>query len=283
MGIKETTNILETIVPELDNSQCDIYFEKLSMSGLQEMHAYSIDERLYEFFEFKPFETINETKNYINKLLNKRMSYEGDQKKGMYWFVRRVSDKKLLGTACVVNIDYSRKSLEWGYGIDPKLWGKGYILKIQECLKKYVFETLNYNRLYGVCMINNERTISSILSCGMKKEGVLRDYYFKNGKYINGWAYSMIKSDYLEQSIEKEKKDIHFNKNQIIEFISSVITEEKIDIDSNMDNTFSWGSMTHLYLLTKISEETGLVFSASEIANANSVKSIILMIQKRSN
>ena len=132
-------------------------------------------------------------------------------------------------------------------------------------------------------MINNERTISSILSCGMKKEGVLRDYYFKNGKYINGWAYSMIKSDYLEQSIEKEKKDIHFNKNQIIEFISSVITEEKIDIDSDMHNTFSWDSMTHLYLLTKISEETGLVFSVSEIANANSVKSIISMIQKRSN
>ena len=41
----------------------------------------------------------------------------------------------------MINLNYSRKSLEWGYGIDPKLWGKGYILMIQECLKKYVFET----------------------------------------------------------------------------------------------------------------------------------------------
>ena len=131
MEIKEIANVLETILPGSDFLESDIYFEPLSMSGLEEMHKYSIDERLYEFFEFKPFETINDTKNYINKLLNKRMSYEGDQKQGMYWFVRRVNDKKLLGTACVVNIDYSRKSLEWGYGIDPKLWGKGYILKIQ--------------------------------------------------------------------------------------------------------------------------------------------------------
>jgi [ribosomal protein S5]-alanine N-acetyltransferase len=283
MEIKEITNVLETILPGSDLFESDIYFEPLSMSGLEEMHEYSIDERLYEFFEFKPFETINDTKNYINKLLNKRMSYEGDQKQGMYWFVRRKIDNKLIGTANFVNINYSRKSLEWGYGIDPKLWGKGYILKIQECLKKYVFETLNYNRLHGVTMITNERTISSILSCGMKKEGILRDYYFKNGNYIDGWMYSMLKLDYLENTIAKEKKDIRFDENQIIQFISTVITEEKIDIGSDMDNTYSWDSMTHLFLLTKISEETGLVFSASEIANANSVKSIISMIQKRSN
>jgi ribosomal-protein-alanine N-acetyltransferase len=283
MEIKEITNVLETILPGSDLFESDIYFEPLSMSGLEEMHEYSIDERLYEFFEFKPFETINDTKNYINKLLNKRMSYEGDQKQGMYWFVRRKIDNKLIGTANFVNINYSRKSLEWGYGIDPKLWGKGYILKIQECLKKYVFETLDYNRLHGVTMISNERTISSILSCGMKKEGLLRDYYFKNGNYIDGWMYSMLKSDYIENTIVKEKKDIQFDENQIIEFISTVITEEKIDIDSEMDNTYSWDSLTHLYLLTEISKQTGLVFSAGEIANANSVKSIISMIQKRSN
>ena len=282
MEIKEITNVLETILPGSDVLESDIYFEPLSMSGLEEMHEYSIDERLYEFFEFKPFETIGETENYINKLLN-RMSNSSGEKNAMYWFVRRKIDNKLIGTANFVNINYSRKSLEWGYGIDPKLWGKGYILKIQECLKQYVFETLNYNRLHGVTMISNERTISSILSCGMKKEGILRGYYFKNGNFIDGWTYSMIKSDYLEQSIEKEKKDIQFNKNQIIEFISTIITEEKIDIDSDMDNTFSWDSMTHLYLLTEISKQTGLVFSAGEIANANSVKSIISMIQKRSN
>ena len=63
MEIKEITNVLETILPGSDLFESDIYFEPLSMSGLEEMHEYSIDERLYEFFEFKPFETINETKN----------------------------------------------------------------------------------------------------------------------------------------------------------------------------------------------------------------------------
>ena len=283
MEIKEIANVLETILPGSDFLESDIYFEPLSMSGLEEMHEYSIDERLYEFFEMDSFKSIDDTRNYINKQLTDRMSYNGEQKRGMCWFIRRIHDKKLIGTAVIVDLDYSRKSLVWGYGIDPKLWGKGYILKIQECLKKYVFVTLDFNRLHGVTMISNERTISSILSCGMKKEGLLRDYYFKNGNYIDGWAYSMLKSDYLENTIAKEKNDIQFDENQIIEFISTIITEEKIDIDSDMDNTYSWDSMTHLYHLTKISEETGLVFSAREIANANSVKSKISIIQKRTN
>ena len=64
-----------------------------------------------------------------------------------------------------------------------------------DILKKYVFETLCFNRLHGITMINNERTISSILSCGMTNEGVLRDYYCKNGEHVDGWTYSMLKKE----------------------------------------------------------------------------------------
>ena len=36
-------------------------------------------------------------------------------------------------------------------------------------------------------MVNNERTISSILAAGFLKEGILRDYYHKQGKFIDGF------------------------------------------------------------------------------------------------
>ena len=278
MGIKEITNILETIVPELDNSQCDIYFEKLSMSGLQEMHAYSIDERLYEFFEFKPFETINETKNYINKLLNKRMSYEGDQKKGMYWFVRRVSDKKLLGTACVVNIDYSRKSLEWGYGIDPNYWGKGYILQIQESLKEYIFSKLIFNRIYGNTFITNKRAISSLISTGMKEEGIARQYYFKDGKYIDSWTYSMLREDYLTTKTSDNMSN-SISDYKIIEIISRVLENENININSTMLNTDNWDSLNHMRIIVELQDQLDINFLPKDIAKLTSIKSILEFIK----
>ena len=272
--------ILETIVPYDDNIGSKIFFEPLSMSGLEEMHKYSTDERLYEFFEFKPFKTVSDTKKYISKLLERMNKKEG-YIQAKYWFIRNKTDNKLIGTANLININYSRKSVEWGYGINPELWGKGYILKIQEMLKKYVFEILKFNRLYGVTMINNERTISSILSCGMVEEGILRDFYCKDGDFIDGWSYSMIGNDYFKNKNKTQSINTKYSENKILNLISSVLTEESIDINSNMDNTYSWDSMSHLHVLTTISDKTGLIFTSSEIASANSVKSIINIVKQR--
>ena len=35
------------------------------MDGLEEMHAYSTDKRLYEYFEYEPFKTIDDTRQYL--------------------------------------------------------------------------------------------------------------------------------------------------------------------------------------------------------------------------
>ena len=278
MNTKEISEVLEKVIPGNDNKLSEIYFEPLSMSGLEEMHHYSIDERLYEFFEFKPFETINDTKNYINKLLNKRMSYEGDQKQGMYWFVRRVSDKKLLGTACVVNIDYSRKSLEWGYGIDPNYWGKGYILQIQESLKEYIFSKLIFNRIYGNTFINNKRAISSLISTGMKEEGIARQYYFKNGKYIDSWMYSMLREDYLTTKTSDNMSN-SISDHKIIEIISRVLENENININSTMLNTDNWDSLNHMHIIVELQDQLDVNFLPKDIAKLTSINSILEFIK----
>jgi hypothetical protein len=65
------------------NKESDIYFTHFSISGLEEMHRYSTDERFNEFFEFDPFKTIDETKAYVEKLLD-RMSGEPLDRNAMY-------------------------------------------------------------------------------------------------------------------------------------------------------------------------------------------------------
>ena len=73
---------------ELPKMNSDIYFSPLSMDGLEEMHRYSTDERLYEFFEFDAFKDLYETEAYMEKLI-KRMEGTSNNKTACYWFVRR--------------------------------------------------------------------------------------------------------------------------------------------------------------------------------------------------
>ena len=242
------------------------------MDGLEEMHQYSIDERLYEFFEFDPFKKIDDTKAYIKKILQ-RMSDQSGEKNAMYWFVRRKSDDRLVGTAALVNLNYARQSIEWGYGIDPTLWGYGHILQIQEALKKFTFEVLELNRLNGITMVTNEKTIQSLLVCGMEHEGVLRDFYCKNGIYHDGWQYGMVAKDYYKRNVISSS--VLVSMDDIINVVSSVLTEEKITDESGMENTFSWDSLNHMAIIIALKEELSIEFKPGEVYLATSVKKIL--------
>ena len=240
------------------------------------MHNYSTNSRLYEYLEFEPFLNIDETKIYLEKLLN-RMS-GNNEKKSMYWFVRRKEDNRLVGTIGLTNINYYRKSIEWGYGVDPELWGNGYILQIQEILKHYIFEILKLNRLEGITMIDNEKTISSLLACGMKQEGILRQFYCKNGKFIDGWKYSMLKNEYfLGENTTFKNSSIKFSKMDVVKILNEVLDED-VNENTTMYNSPTWDSINHMNIIVKIYEEHKIRLSPIQISNATSVESFYILL-----
>lgn len=245
-----------------------VFFAPISMSGLEEFHAYSIDERLYEYFEFAAFKTIDETRAYIEKLQGRIAS-----KKAMYWFLRRRTDNKVIGTAGLLNLNFSRRSIEWGYGMDPETWGHGYILQVQEMLKTFVFESLKLNRLYGITMVENERTIASVTASGMKSEGIQRQYYCKNGVYHDGYQYGMVWDDYYA-SKSTGSCGQRFTLDEVVAMVARVLSYDTITENSSMDDSMTWDSLSHMSIMVEIFEKTGVRFSPQDVANAQSVKKI---------
>jgi acyl carrier protein len=209
------------------------------------------------------------------------MAGNTEDRNSMYWFVRRRSDNYLIGTAGLVNLNYGRRSVEWGYGVDPTLWGLGYILQIQEILKHFVFEVLELNRLDGITMINNERTISSLLSVGMKHEGILRQFYCKNGIFIDGWKYAMLKEEYFQLKIEQSHAIELIPTEGVIELIQSVLEEEIIDGYSDMENTKSWDSLNHMNIIVAIYSKYGFQLTPNQVARARSVSEICQILNAK--
>lgn len=253
----------------------DLLFEFLSLDGLAEMHTYSSDERFYEYLEHKPFNHIDETKHYIERNISRVKSGSA-----LYWFCRRVTDNHLIGTCCFVNIDLDRKSAEWGYGIDPEYWGEGYILQIQEALKTFAFEELALNRIYSVTFAENERVISSLKMAGFEFEGTLRDYYFKNGRHMDGVIFSMLSREYFtsSQSVSNGKSVSIKN---IVKIISSVLTSSVVDEGSAMCNLVTWDSLSHISIMLAIKEATGVHLTSQDIALATSVRKIFEIVNVR--
>ena len=122
-------------------------------------------------------------------------------------------------------------------------------------------------------MVTNERTIASVKVAGMKEEGILREYYCQNGKYIDGWKYSLLKSEYF--SMESQNSENNFvSELEIIELIQSVLTQEVVILESSIDNTSTWDSLSHMQIMIEIYQRYNIQFSPSQMANAISVSRI---------
>ena len=120
-------------------------------------------------------------------------------------------------------------------------------------------------------MVTNERTIQSVLASGMKHEGILRDYYCKNGTFHDGWQYGMVAKDYYMKSTSSK---VTVSINEVIRVVSSVLTEEDITEKSSMENTFSWNSLNHMAIVVALKNELSLDFYPSDIANFNCIMDI---------
>ncbi len=260
-----------------DLSIVEIYFERVSMDGLEEMHRYSTNPRLYEFLEFDPFVKLEDTKKYIQKLLD-RIGNNEYGRTSMYWFVRRKKDKKLIGTVGLLNIDYSRKSTEWGFGIDPEFWSSGYIFKVLDLVIDFVFEELKLNRLVSLTSVNNLRTIEVLKSLGFKCEGELRDFYrFKDDGFKNAGMYSILARDYSKKiKLPKSKllaKQVEIEKT-VISLICKVLDTKKININTEMNNFSKWDSLAQVSVMLEIADKFNIDISPEILSKATSVRKI---------
>ena len=260
-----------------------VYLTNLSLNALDEVHKYSTNKKLYEHLEYEPFTTISETREYLERLI--ATGKENPKRRtAIAWLIRRTSDNKLLGTARLVNLDYNRQSVEWGWGIDPDEWGNGYIQETLEILKKYVFETLCLNRLWGATRMDNQRAKSVLKAAGMREEGVLRQHlrHKKDGEYHDCWQYSMLADEfYAIEKIDKTPAPLECTKEMIAGIVSRITNQTKVSVDDNMNTVARWDSLSHVEIILEVEEKTGFKFSPGDISKAISIEKIYKLITKQ--
>lgn len=112
-----------------------------------------------------------------------------------------VTDEEgLIGTANLININWKDKNAHHGMLLgDKDLRGKGYAVDTIMAIMRYSFEELGLNRLDGSIIDYNEASKGVYINkCGWKKEGVAREWYFRNDKFWDKLLVGITKADYNE-------------------------------------------------------------------------------------
>jgi len=103
-----------------------------------------------------------------------------------------------IGVVMLTDIDWKNRTAQFHFKIVSQWRGKGYGTKAAKALVKYAFEQLNLHCIYSYVLEYNIASQRVKEKCGFKKEGVLRERVYKNGKYHNVVVWSILKGEFCE-------------------------------------------------------------------------------------
>jgi RimJ/RimL family protein N-acetyltransferase len=111
--------------------------------------------------------------------------------------IARKEDDAPLGLCSLQGIDARNRDAEFGIMIGAKTtWGRGYGTEATRLLMAYAFETMNLNRVHLFVNAHNERALRSYARIGFQREGVLRQAYYRKGKYEDGVLMSLLRAEW---------------------------------------------------------------------------------------
>lgn len=101
----------------------------------------------------------------------------------------------LIGVCGLTSIDHMNKRAEFSLYVSPDDHGHGYGTKALKTLFDHGFYNHGLNCIWGETFDGNPAA-KIFERIGMVKEGTRRDFYFRNGKYIDCHLYSVLRRDW---------------------------------------------------------------------------------------
>jgi UDP-4-amino-4,6-dideoxy-N-acetyl-beta-L-altrosamine N-acetyltransferase len=116
--------------------------------------------------------------------------------KNFYWLVEcdfNLSDKQYIGVISLNKVDFINKHAYLGIYSNPQLKGIGKIL--MEALKKIAFDIMKLHTLKLEVLETNKHAIEFYKKHGFKKEGKLKEFVYKDRKWIDVIVMGIIKNE----------------------------------------------------------------------------------------
>ena len=104
-------------------------------------------------------------------------------------------EKKLVGICGFTSIDMINRHAEFSLYIFPKFRLNGLAEKALKLLFKHGFYDLNLRQIWGETFENNP-AYNLFKKLGMKDDGMRREFYYKNGEYLNAKMISIMKDEF---------------------------------------------------------------------------------------
>ncbi len=149
------------------------------------------DPENVKYLSWQAHKDVKDTYKILNKWID-----EYKNKNSYKWCITLKDTNEVIGSINVTEMIEIRSTCEIGYVISKKQWNKGIMTEALKAVIKYLFDKVKFNRIQLRHMVDNPASGKVMIKCGMKYEGVLRQYGLKNtGERCDTAIYSILKDE----------------------------------------------------------------------------------------
>jgi len=151
---------------------------------------FSRDE-VTEFFDLPTFQSIDEADQLVVEWEDR---YQ--KKEAIRWAITFSDDPdRLIGTCGFHNFALEHARAEIGYELDPNYWQKGIMTTAVSRIIQFGFEQFNLNRIEAFIDPDNVASRRLLNKLALRSEGILRDYFFEKGRYVDGEIFALLRKE----------------------------------------------------------------------------------------
>lgn len=148
------------------------------------------DDEVTKYLTWSSHKNVEMSLGYINYCL------QGYKEPAFYqWGIELKESHELIGNISVVKVIDEIDSLELGWVIGRKYWGKGYTAEAANKLVEVLFDKVGANCIYAGHDVNNPNSGKVMKKIGMRFEGILRQSGRNNQGIVDCARYSILKSE----------------------------------------------------------------------------------------
>ena len=112
------------------------------------------------------------------------------------WGIVLKQNKKLIGTCGYHKWHQRYFRAEIGYDLSATCWGQGYMTEALTVIIQNGFGNMGLNRIDALVYTENTRSTKLLHNLDFQKEGILRDYFYLDGKFYDHYLFSLLRKDW---------------------------------------------------------------------------------------
>jgi [ribosomal protein S5]-alanine N-acetyltransferase len=151
-----------------------LHLRRMSNEDENEIFVLRSDERVLQYIDIPKAESIEDARNFINKINNNISKNES-----IMWGITLANSNTLIGTICFWNIAKEDLIAEIGYMLHPNFQGKGIMQEAVGEVIKYGFQTMKLTSIVADLHYNNTKSLKLL-----EKNGFTYTQKSNEGGYV---------------------------------------------------------------------------------------------------